>query len=188
MDLSSIDLLKLQTSYMKEDPTTQALCTILNTELQTFADNLTKVLLLSQVDSLAEEILDQLAIDLHIDWYDSTAAIAVKRALVKNSDKVHRYLGTPYAVSQVVNDYLNHGTLQEWFEYGGDPYHFRVLTTTEDIADTDLVARLTKAITFSKNARSDFDGFVVTRTNAALSSYTHEQLSVYTHAQLAAGV
>lgn len=188
MNLSGIDLLALQTSYMKLDPTTQALCAALDPELQAVADNLIKILLLSQVDSLTEEVLDQLAVDLHAEWYDSTATISVKRALIKNSDKVHMYLGTPYAVSQVVSDYLNHGMLQEWFEYGGTPYHFRVLTTAEDIADPVLVARLTKAINYSKNARSYFDGFITHSTHAALSSYTHGDLQPYTHAQLAAGI
>jgi len=188
MDLTNIELLKLQTSYMKDDPTTKALCVALDTELQTIVNSLTKILILSQVDSLEEEILDQLAEDLHIEWYDSTAAIAVKRALIKNSDKVHMYLGTPYAITQVVNDYLNHGTLQEWFEYGGSAYHFRVLTTAGDIADSDLVVKITRAINYSKNVRSYFDGFVAYNTHAALNSYTQLALQSYTHAQLAAGI
>lgn len=188
MNLSTIDLLALQTSYMKEDPTTQALCAALDPELQAIADNLVKILLLSQVDSLTEEVLDQLAVDLHVEWYDSTADISVKRALIKNSDKVHMRLGTPYAVSQVVNDFLDRGFLQEWFEYGGTPYHFRILTTAEDIADPVLVAKMTKAVNFAKNARSQFDGFAVHSTHAALQTYTHGDLQPYTHAQLAAGI
>jgi len=182
------DLLKLQTPYMQEDLTTQALCAVLGSLLQQMADEINKIIILARVDYLTEEILDQLAYELHIEWYDSTASLAVKRALIKSSDRVHMYLGTPYAVSQVVNDYLNHGTLQEWFEYGGDPYHFRVLTTAADIADPALVAQLTRAVNYSKNARSYFDGFAVSGTHAALASYTHLQLQAYTHAQLASGI
>lgn len=186
--LTQFDLLGLQTPYMQVDPTTQALCTVLGPLLQQVANQINKVILLARVDYLAEEVLDQLAYELHIEWYDSTASIAVKKALIKNSDRVHMHLGTPYAVTQVINDYLNHGTLQEWFEYGGDPYHFRVLTTAEDIADPVLITKLTKAVNYSKNARSYFDGFVLSRTHGALTSYTHLQLQPYTHAQLASGI
>ena len=186
--LTQFDLLGLQTPYMQEDPTTQALCVVLGPLLMQVANEINKAILLARVDYLSEAVLDQLAYELHIEWYDSTADISVKKALIKNSDRVHMHLGTPYAVTQVINDYLNHGTLQEWFEYGGDPYHFRVLTTAEDIADPVLITKLTKAVNYSKNARSYFDGFVLSGTHGALTSYTHLQLQPYTHAQLASGI
>lgn len=186
--LTQFDLLGLQTPYMQVDPTTQALCTVLGPLLQQVANQINKVILLARVDYLAEEVLDQLAYGLHIEWYDSTADISVKRALIKSSDRVHMHLGTPYAVRQVVGDFLNRGELQEWFEYGGDPYHFRVLTTAEAIADPVLVAQLTRAVNYSKNARSYFDGFIVSGTHGALAGYTHLELQPYTHAQLAAGL
>ncbi|MCR4442135.1 MAG: phage tail protein [Peptococcaceae bacterium] len=129
MDLKDIDLLKLQTLAMQNDKTTQALCAVLTPQLQQVANEIDKCVLLARVDNLSEEILDELAYELHIDWYDASASVEVKRALIKNSDKVHMYLGTPYAVNQVVRDYFGDGYMEAWYEYGSTYPHFRVITS-----------------------------------------------------------
>lgn len=163
MDLTNIDLLQLQTSYMKEDPTTKALCAAITPQLRQIAGQLFKCLILANIDQLPEEILDELAFELHIDWYDATAAIDVKRSLIKNSDKVHRYLGTPFAVEQVVQDYFGDGIVEEWFEYGGQPYYFRVLTENSAVTG-ELANQFNKAVDKVKNLRSRLEAVVITMT------------------------
>ena len=161
MDLNNIDLLQLQTSYMKDDPTTKALCTAITPELQQLAGLISKCILLGNVDNLPGEVLDELAYELHIEWYDATASIDVKRSLIKSSDKVHMYLGTPYAVEQVVQDYFGDGVVEEWFEYDGDPYHFRVLTENSAVTG-DLADQFSKAVSKVKNLRSILEAVIVT--------------------------
>lgn len=160
MDLTAIDLLALQTSYMKEDPTTQAYCAAITPWLQKAADSIVKVLILSRVDELDEDVLDALAYDLHIEWYDATADISVKHSLIKNSDKVHMYLGTPFAVEQVVQDYFGDGEVEEWFDYSGSTYHFRVLTSNSAVTG-DQAELFAKAIEKVKNKRSVLDSVIV---------------------------
>ena len=133
MDLSNIDLLALQTAYMQQDPTTKAMCAAITPQLQGVADKVATCLILQRVDELDEDVLDELAWELHIDWYDATAQIDVKRKLIKNSDAVHSYAGTPYAVEQVLNDYYDDAMIQEWFEYGYDQGYFRIITSNPDI-------------------------------------------------------
>lgn len=132
-DLKNVDLLKLQTKYMQQDPTTQAMCAALTPQLRQVAGETKNCLIIPRVDELPEEVLDELAHELHVDWYDATASIEVKRNLIKNSDKVHMYLGTPFAVEQVVHDYFGDGYVEEWFEYGGQPYYFRVVTSNSAV-------------------------------------------------------
>ena len=49
---------------------------------------------------------------------------------------MHKILGTKKAVEMVVNDYFENGEVREWYEYGGDPYHFRVVSeNSRSIAD-----------------------------------------------------
>ena len=43
---------------------------------------------------LDEQTLDILAYDLHVDWYDHSYPIEVKRQTIKDSVKIHRRLGT----------------------------------------------------------------------------------------------
>ena len=94
----------------------------------------------ADVDALPEHILDVLAVENGIVWYDPDAEISVKRALIKSATNVHMTLGTVAAVSQVANDYYGDSEVLEWFEYSGTPGHFKINIITEgmhiDIPDS----------------------------------------------------
>ncbi len=160
MDLKTIDLLKLQTLAMQQDKTTQALCAALTPQLQELVNKLVLCLLLSKVDDLPEAILDELAYELHVEWYDATAAIEIKRALVKNSDKVHLYRGTPYAVEQVVQDYFGDGYMEAWHEYGSTYPHFRVVTSNSAVTGEDAT-RFANAIEKVKQGVAKLESVVI---------------------------
>ena len=42
---------------------------------------------------LSEELIDILAYDMHVDWYDYSYPVDMKREIVKNSVKVHKKNG-----------------------------------------------------------------------------------------------
>lgn len=120
MNLSNVDLLKLQTSFMKGDLTTQGLCAALTPQLQAVYQQIIKALILPLISldssKISEQLLDLLAYDLHVDWYDATADFDTKVSLIKNSDLVHSYHGTKYAVQQVAREYFPDAVIEEWFE------------------------------------------------------------------------
>lgn len=163
MDLNNIDLLVLQTATMKDDPTTKAMCAAIGPVLQQVANSIANALILARVDDLPEEVLDELAHELHVDWYDAKADISVKRNLIKNSDKVHRYLGTPFAVEQVVQDYFGDGEVEEWFDYGGQPYYFRVVTENSAVTG-ELADQFNLSVNAVKNRRSRLEAVIVSMT------------------------
>lgn len=140
MHISGLNLLKLQPEYMRGDPVVVALCKALSPELVRIWEKINYIIDWTNIDNYPDEILDELAWELHIDWYDVGAALAVKRKLIKNSDKVHMTLGTPYAVETVFRDYFGQGDVKEWFEYGGNPGYFRLYTSAY-IGDIDDVKR-----------------------------------------------
>ena len=80
----------------------------------------------SKIDSLPEDVLDILAQDLKVDWYDYNAEIEVKRRTIKDNWHVHKKMGTKSAVETAVSDVWPISVVEEWFDYSGDPYHFRV--------------------------------------------------------------
>lgn len=114
----------------------------------------------SRIDSLPESLLDILAKDFKIDWYNYDHPIETKRAVIKDSFFVHKHLGTVGAVKRAISDVWPSFALEEWFQYGGDPYHFRVA-----IADKDFtVAKRAQAIRYInrvKNVRSWLDDIYV---------------------------
>lgn len=128
MDMSKLDLLKLQTLYMRGDPVIRAMCEVFTPEYVKLWRKIPYITDWTNIDNYPDDILDELAYELHVDWYDSSASLEAKRRIIKNSDRVHMYLGTPWAVEQVVKDYFGQGYVKEWHEYGGDPHFFRIYT------------------------------------------------------------
>ncbi len=80
----------------------------------------------AKIDNLPEDVLDILAQDLKVDWYDYNAEIEVKRRTIKDNWHVHKKMGTKSAVETAVSDVWPTSVVEEWFDYSGDPYHFRV--------------------------------------------------------------
>lgn len=91
-----------------------------------------------KIDEMSEAELDELAWELNILWYDTGADIETKRALVKDSDKVFKRLGTKWAVENVISAYFGDGYIREWFEYDGDPGYFRVFSSNPTITNENL--------------------------------------------------
>ena len=127
-------------------------------EMHLASDNVILALIYARIDELAENVVDNLAVQLHVDFYDYTLPVAKKRALVKQSIAWHQIKGTKAAVEQVIQTVFNQGHVQEWFEYGGDPYHFRVDVIESDDIDAATIGQVVKAINSTKNVRSWLDG------------------------------
>lgn len=83
--------------------------------------------LYSRIDDLEEDLLDILAVDLKIDWYDYNSPIETKRRFIKDSWFIHKQMGSRAAVERALCDVWPGSILEEWFEYDGDPYHFRII-------------------------------------------------------------
>ncbi len=114
-----------------------------------------------RIDKLPEQALDILAYDLKIDWYEADAPIGNKRRAVKDCILVHKYKGTKYAVETALLSMYNSAAVTEWFEYGGEPFHFRVKvfgSTGSGLKTLHL------KIQYAKNLRSVMDSveFVLT--------------------------
>ena len=116
------------------------------------------VLLLPRLDELSEQLIDELAWQFHVDFYDNNAAIEVKRDLVRNAIKWHRRKGTPYAVEAICQAAFKYCDLKEWFDYEGEPYHFRIENIGSNMPDKTFIDVLMDAIYKTKNVRSWCDG------------------------------
>lgn len=115
-------------------------------------------LIMSRIDELTEPVVNSLAWQLHVDTYSEDLDIAQKRKLVKNAIKYHKYKGTSWAVKSVVEVLVNYAKVEEWFEYKGSPYHFRVNGSYGPIFNGDSLQSLVNAINEAKNVRSWLDG------------------------------
>jgi len=109
------------------------------------------------VDKMPEWRLDELAWEYNIP-YDYNAEIDIKRGWIRNVYSLSRLYGTPEGIIQYMNGYFEETTLQESWEYGGEPFHFRMVFP--DSWAPEKVAWATTAIGMVKNVRSVLDRYV----------------------------
>lgn len=173
MELKNLDMLKLQTAAMQRDPTTQALCAALQEPFKAAAKDVDTISLWTALENLPEDILDAIAWGFNMPYYRSEASRDVKINLLRSAQKVLPYLGTPFAVEQVIQDYFGDGKVEEWFEYENQaealPFHFRVKTANEAVTG-NMAALFALAVNGVKNIRSVLDSVIIT-TEAKLSQY-----------------
>lgn len=126
------NLLSTYPEVLKKDKRMLALATITAKLLIKRLEEIDRIRIYPQIDKLPEDLLDILAYDLKVDWYNYNHSVSVKRSQIKSSFRIHRTLGTVGAMEKALNNLYPGTELEEWFNYGGDPYYFRVLLDVTD--------------------------------------------------------
>lgn len=124
--LTASNFLRTLPTVLQNDPNMQALAAAIAAELEKLAEEPRLAQIYTRIDELDETMLDALAADFKVDWWRPDATLEEKRYALKVSWYVHKHLGTKSAIETAVADYLGSGKVEEWFEYGGQPHHFRV--------------------------------------------------------------
>lgn len=155
--LETTAFLDLLPDSISKDEQFVAAATALDNELQAVTGLVSDLILYEDIDTLSESVLKHLAWQWHVDFWADDLTLTQKRTLVKQAYPWHRQKGTPAAVEMVVADVLGGGSVQEWWEYGGEPYHFKVFSN-QPPEDAAVQETLALAIEAAKNARSYLDG------------------------------
>lgn len=162
-DLSQTKLMDLLPASIRDDPDVQAAAAAIDNELQAVTAAIPETVLIARIDVLPEAVLDLLAWQWHVDFYEPIGfAIEKKRAVIKQSIAWHRKKGTPWAVEQVVGAVFANAEVEEWFNYGGDPYHFKI-RTIDSLQNAEAYTLLRRAIDVTKNTRSWLDSIQIER-------------------------
>ena len=118
----------------------------------------TGVKLITDYDSMPEWRLDELAWETNC-LYDYKADIEVKRKWIKEAIPLYRLYGTPEAVYKFLGSYFDNIEVNESWQYGGQPFHFKVMVEGDWTPENEAWAR--KAIDAAKNVRSVLDDFTI---------------------------
>lgn len=160
VNIQSASLLDLLPYNLRADPTVAAAALAIDGELQAVSGLIDPLVYFARLDNLTEEETDELAWQFHVDFYDPTLPLPQRRELVKNSYRWHRIKGTPSAVEELMTAIFGDGIVEEWYEYGGQPYYFRVITSNFS-ATTEHAQRFLSLVQSVKNARSWLDGVII---------------------------
>lgn len=157
--LPDISFAEILPSSIAHDETVQAAARSIDGELKQINRAIDSLYIYSRWDELEEPLLTHLAWQFKVDFWDDDLPVDKKRALVKNTVIRHRQKGTPSAIEEAISDVLGGGVVEEWWEYGGDPYHFRVRV---DVVGQSLTEQAyswaDQLIRAYKNVRSQLDG------------------------------
>lgn len=110
--------------------------------------------ILTDVDSMPEWRLDEMAWEYNC-VYDRSADIEQKRQMIKTAPIYYPIYGTAEAMKRYLESVYSTVKIEEWNEYGGQPYHFRAIVTGERTDRSDAWVR--SAIMQTRNVRSILD-------------------------------
>ena len=114
-------------------------------------------------DTCPLEVLPWLAWALSVDKWDQDWSEEIKRNVVRSSVEVHRKKGTVHAIKQAVRAVYSDTEINEWFNYGGNPYHFKIAV---DIGNGlgfsyDLAGQIKDVALSAKNVRSKLEALTI---------------------------
>lgn len=155
--VSTENLLASFPQVLRNDEKLAALASSIAEKLAQRREEIRRVAIYSRIDDLPEDLLDILAHDFKVDWYNPDYPIEAKRSLLKSCWSVHRRLGTKGAIVTALSGIYPGSTVEEWFEYGGEPYFFRVvLDVTDQFMDISH-EEIVRTIDIYKSLRSQLE-------------------------------
>lgn len=109
-------------------------------------------------DSMSEERLDELAWELNC-LYEYNGSIDQKRKWIREALPMYRIWGTAEALRKYLDGYFENVEVEENWQYGGDPYHFRIFVEGEWNPQNE--AWTINAVEKAKNVRSVLDDIAI---------------------------
>lgn len=149
--------------------------------------------IIANIDKMSEAVINNLTAEFNLPCFDLEQDLKIKKALVKDAFNWHRRAGTVSALKRYFDDITQYIVadinVQEWFEYDGLPYHFRIVfTILEKETIENEINNIESYLEQIKNARSVLDESIfiilldeddVVYTAYDESVYTDQEGNVY---------
>ena len=170
--ITTANLLRALPSVLQQDENMLALAKAIAPQLEACVADTDAPRIFPRLNDLDEALLDALAWDFKVDWWDYSYTLEEKRNTLRKSWYVHKHMGTPGAVKTALSAIYPDSKVEEWFTYGGRPFHFRlkipVDASTLDASKHSVVMSL---VSFYKNLRSVLDSVEYSGSTSSLVVY-----------------
>ena len=177
-DIYTVNFADYLPEALKQDPKTRAIAEAVTREALTVSGEIENVLIYSRIDELPEALIDIMAYDMHVDWYDYSFPLKVKRDILKGSVKVHKKMGTKYAVEKALGALYPQSEVEEWYQYEGEPHHFHIVCDVTENRVTASFQEIVKAVMMYKRLSSHLDE-VVYQASVGIRIETHTDFFLY---------
>lgn len=163
VDIYSLKLENIIPENLLIDKNVKAILHALNPEGISISEKLSEALILSRIDELDEPVIDLLASQFHVDFYDLAGTLKMKRESVKGSLLWHMKKGTQWAIEKALSMIGIEAEFLHWHDTGDEPYTFRIKAKiTGDFYRTQgkdkIISSIRRAVNESKAARSLMTG------------------------------
>lgn len=146
MDINNIDLQALLPPFMRADGANTGIADVVSDVLKNIAADIPKLSTFDALEKLSTAELDDLAEELNCIWYDKSFSDLEKRVLLANTDQVFARIGTVAAVESVIESVFGGGYVEEFWEYGGDPHHFKIAVDNPSALTDERKAKLLRIL------------------------------------------
>ena len=177
-DMYTVDFSEYLPEPLKRDPKMKAFAAAVTEQMLTVSGNIDNVLIYSRIDELPEELVDILAYDMHVDWYDYSFPLNIKRDILKRSVRVHKKMGTKYAVEKALGALYPQSEVEEWYEYEGEPHHFHIVCDVTSNRITASYRDIVNAVKMYKRLSSWMDE-VTYQSSIYIKILTHTDYFLY---------
>jgi P2-related tail formation protein len=182
------------TPSISYDAQVQSASTAFDNQMWEIIDETGQIVMIPNIMALTDEkLVDILAWQFHVDFYDATRDLEFRKKLVQMSIIWHKTKGTVALVEEVLNTYWPGGaSLSEWFEYRSplpanyptapdwhDRYRFRVYVDQAVIPPADELAALALVDRYKPVSRW-CDGIFYARVSAAAIGWAGAMLTFVT--------
>lgn len=118
-----------------------------------------RAMIYTHLDKQKDEVLDLMAVEMKTQYYSSEFDRETKLHLIRNTMRWHIRAGTAGAVQEMIQTVFGSGEVMEWFEYGGEPFYFRI--RADDDLTPDMLNKFREQISRVKNTTSTLEAIQI---------------------------
>lgn len=184
INLNNVSLLDLLPESIRDDENVKAAALAVDSKLAEIRSRTNEISFFRRLydGTITEQEADERAAMYHVDFYDVTLPLTQKIELIKNSFIFHRTKGTPGAVEDLIKILFGDGEVEEWWQYGGEPGHFQVVTTNPQVT-TERTNEFLRAVNSIKRLSAWLDQVLI-RMHATETMYFGNAVHVGDYIQI----
>jgi len=181
----NVSLADLLPDGMLSDPKTQALCAAIDVENKFVVNAIGAVSVLDNIGNQPADATDLLAIEQGTPYYSQSLPLQTRQSLLSSTGQINAIAGTKAAIEKTLQEAFASGSVQEWFDYGGVPGHFRVLVNDFPNSQAQM-SEINRAIAATKRASSALDEVIIIVATTIATEYIAStfELAVYVNTKM----
>jgi len=119
LKINQVSLLDLLPENLRSDEKIIASAKAIDEQLNKINNTTPQLLIYKNINLQSERVIDELAKEESVDFYDTSYSRDTKINLIKNAGAWNRRKGTASVVEEVVKEVFSSAKVIEWYEYGG---------------------------------------------------------------------